>query len=239
MPRHQVKVEAISTQTIPISTVLGVSRWVMYALLAVVVVCASLGVVLVMPAMPRIDSAAVRLPTRGGWGSGVAIGPHLVMTAAHVIKSNILMVQVGSARLRGEVLWKNDSYDLALIEVPGKKPLQYRDVSCGVTYPGQDVVTSGYPAVASSLLSGPITTKGVISSRMQHNETWRDYVVLDALGTHGGSGSGVLDMSGRIVGIFVGIFGEQHLDGEGEELFVGSGYNVMVPSTTLCRLLGR
>ncbi len=243
MPRQsQAKAQVCS----PSPLVGRFSLLMIWAFVTLMVGMAVLGAALVLPAQSaaRMDDSAVRLPslTGPGWGSGVAIGPHWVVTAAHVvnaIRSNILIVQVGAAKLRGEVLWINRAYDLALIEVPGKKSMRYRNVFCGDTYPGQDVTTSGYPSVSGNQLDGAITTKGVVSSGVQHTKVWRDYVLVDALGTMGASGSGVLDTAGRIVGIFVGISGASHPDGQGGEIMIPSGYNMMVPSRTLCRLLGR
>ncbi len=196
-----------------------------------------------MELLPRIDSAVVRLPSGNGWGSGVALGPRLVATAEHVIKSPTPRMQLGTTRVRGEVLWSNKSYDLALVEYPTVNemgdpvlPLKYRTLYCGQTYPGQEVTVSGYPAFTGRM-TGAITTKGIVSGYMQHGEMWHDYVMVDALGMEGASGSGVVDSSGRVVGIFTGIMGREPLEGNKGQ--IPSGYNIMVPSSTLCRLMGR
>ncbi len=215
----------------------------------VLLVCVLL-ILIFLPALPvtsppRYDSATVRLPAENGWGSGAAIGPHLVVTAAHVVmiehthkvRTQSPDVEIGGKRTVSELLWASEPYDLALIFVPGVFPLKYRNVYCGPTYPGQEIVITGYPAVTDTPTAGAVTTKGVVASNLQHatKDEWRDYVIVDALGAPGASGGGVLDTTGRMIGIFVGMFGQSTRGGG----FLPSGYNVMIPSSTLCRLMGR
>lgn len=86
------------------------------------------------------------------WGSGFAVAPDLVLTAAHVVgprNAECTVTPFAAEPLRGRVIWRADAHDAALVTVSGPTPwtedlfpLRYGELT------GPAVcVTYGYPIV--------------------------------------------------------------------------------------------
>lgn len=211
----------------------------------------------ITPTPRTIDDAIVKVDIGRGWGSGVAITPDTVLTAAHVIpeidpatpeQTITITIKRPGVSLPATVVWVDRKLDVALLHVPGAH-LQTRDLACRPTVLGEPVTIVGYPVLGGGFdADSTILTKGYVASRLleQQDRDWPEMVVLDARTGRGASGTAVLDAKGKIIGTFVGMFGYevvgpprgQSASRQLIKKFVPEGFSIMVPSTTLCRLLG-
>jgi S1-C subfamily serine protease len=189
------------------------------------------------------DDAAVKVIVKGkngsGHGSGVVLKDGYVLTAAHVVADKDGERKVTVNGVDATILWASDPYDVALLQVSSGIGLRgSREIGCRDLSVGERLWTSGYPMD----LPGPVTSSGLVSSRtgkLKDNQ-WREFVTTDMVMTGGISGAGVLDTSGQVVGISVGNFGNWIASDFGESAgFIPVGYNVIIPSTTICKLLMR
>jgi S1-C subfamily serine protease len=187
-----------------------------------------------------LDDAAVKVVVKGargsGHGSGVILKDGYVLTAAHVVadKDGERKITVNGAEAL--ILWASEPHDVALLQVQVQAPK--RELSCRDLDIGERLWTSGYPMD----LPGPVTSSGLVSSRTGKlkDTQWREFVTTDMVMTGGISGAGVLDQGGKVVGISVGNFGNWIASDFGEPVgFIPVGYNVVIPSTTVCKLLMR
>ncbi len=145
-------------------------------------------------------SSAVKVVTQRGHGSGsyIKIGRNFyVLTARHVVDAqNIVVIQAGAEAVIGEVVFKSESQDIALIKIPAlrnKEPSRIKQINNELQI-GDELVYSGFPSGYDLLTSG-----GSISGK----EGIR--YILQGFAWPGSSGSGAIDRSGRIRGVIVAI----------------------------------
>ena len=162
----------------------------------------------------------------GGHGSGVHIGDGYILTAHHVLVGYV-RAQVKSddgAIQTGEVLWSNSKYDVALIRAD-KYDLATAPLNCAPSQPGQHVTLHGNPEGLEF-----VYTAGEIVGLMQRFGGLYEGVPVNAAFIPGQSGGGLIGDDGSVVGIasqaLVTNFGIAQM-------------GLMVPSTTICRLMGR
>ena len=152
-----------------------------------------------------------------GHGSGVAVGPHRIVTNAHVMEladrypDNIVIGVVpseGSKSYQGRVIGYDSRADLALIDFKGAA-LPPATFFTGTIEEGQAVVALGYPgnvdlATARSAADyirpqAPVRSSGVFSAR--RSLTGIDVLLHTASIARGNSGGPLLDACGRVIGI--------------------------------------
>jgi V8-like Glu-specific endopeptidase len=190
----------------------------------------------------------LQITTPGGTigGSGVAIGPRLIVTAAHVAVAGPTF-EMKNARIAvqpGHVGWAIERLDIGVIE-PTVPVDEIRELSCQDPNPGEPITIVGYPNIGGFLPTGAVITKGTVASKVQRDpEDGSVFIILDAKVQPGNSGGPVFDAQGRVVGIAVAMFGyylgPPPAKGERDRRpFVGNGYSMMVPGSVLCRQLGR
>jgi serine protease Do len=142
--------------------------------------------------------AAASLRCRESVGSGFFVAPDLVVTNAHVLCPAGESIQVGLSDDRkypGQVVHRDDAFDLGLVRVYGAKvqPMPLGDVGdIGV---GDRVVIVGSPVGLDFTVQ-----EGSISS-LQRSSNGVAYLQLDAKVSPGNSGGPVVDSQGRVVGI--------------------------------------
>lgn len=169
-----------------------------------------------------------------GHGSGVSLGHGVFLTAGHVTEDATSLTVKTRAGKSGtaEVLWSNHAYDVSIIYVEALKDEPGSPMACAATTIGEDITIVGNP-----LDTEFATSWGRISSlektgleNMDGKGLWRSLVTMDATAAPGVSGGPIFDNDGEIVGILV----------SGAVSDRGTfGYSYMVPSTAICRLLGR
>lgn len=132
-------------------------------------------------------------------GSGSYLGGGRVLTAAHVVESNAIVVvyfenqRIGSA----QIVRRDPQKDLALLSIvgldgAGARALEWRDSS--TLREGEELLAVGYPEGL------PFSVKvGVVSGLRKIGST--DLIQTDASLNHGMSGGPVLDSAGRLIGV--------------------------------------
>ena len=121
-------------------------------------------------------------------GSGVFIGPNLVITCKHVIRGrkNIQLI-VNGTQIKGEVVKDDGKLDLALLKVEGDYPYSQLRLDPEI---GEKIYVVGAPVGYEDTV-----TRGYIANITE------DYLLLDARISGGCSGGGVFDTQGNLLGI--------------------------------------
>jgi S1-C subfamily serine protease len=171
-----------------------------------------------------------------GHGSGVAVGPNLILTNAHVIgpaQENDTM-RIGIVPPEGKGGWfarvvsVSAGNDLALLRLTEAGSLPVATLYAGPVSDGQDIYAVGYPGnvdVAQGLNIGdmvsptpPVKTRGSISGGRSSKQF--DTLLHTAPIGAGNSGGPLLDDCGRVIG--VNSFGTVSQDADSQFYFAVS-----------------
>ena len=143
---------------------------------------------------------------QGGHGSGtyIEVSDHyLVITARHVVdRSEIYYVSSGSEKVVGQVIWKSQTKDMAVLRVPRLE--SRRAVALHRTNElevGAEITYTGYPA-SYELLTSRAHVSGHVSER--------GATLLQGFVWFGYSGSGGFDSGGRLRSIIFAIAAENY-----------------------------
>lgn len=168
----------------------------------------------------------VQRPDEPGHGSGVHIGDGFVLTAAHVVgdKTKMRLLADDNQAMEAEVLWTNRAYDVALMKVQ-RPVMKSAPLSCSDAKVGTPVRAYGNPMDITFVF-----TSGTVSGKAREVGPWREALPIDGAVIPGQSGGGVVDTEGRVVGVTVGMMMMP---------FGPAAFGLVVPSSTVCRLMGR
>lgn len=153
----------------------------------------------------RARNAAVKVKSllQDGHGSGaylIAHGHRVVVTAAHVVRSETVMAIEGrdGETVLGKVVFVDRINDIAFLVVPEietRTAVRYRpQVRYDDRLLGSRLTYTGFPSHHDLL-----TIRGYVAS-LEHS-----MIVTNMFGWFGASGSGVFDQHGRYVGVVSGI----------------------------------
>lgn len=173
-------------------------------------------------------SVRLNLESDDGVCSATHIGADRFITAWHCLEHGDIEVMTDKGtKAPAEVLWSAKVYDLALLRAKGLK-LRSAAVDCTLAKPGTTVTAVGNPLGLEF-----VRTPGVIVSGLQSGEVevdgdkvWRERIIADVTVAPGSSGGGLFNETGRLVGVVVGNMPPFR-------------YATVVPSSTVCQLLGR
>lgn len=171
--------------------------------------------------------ATVLVKLESGHGSGVHIGGGYIVTAAHVAEGEAkfsVRYPSNATTDQVEVVAIDKQHDLALLKTPYNGPAA--KLSCKALSVGDAITIVGNPFDMEF-----VTTYGRVAAGTQKVGRWAEAFIGDIVAGPGNSGGPVFDESNRVVGILVGGLGA------GSIPIVGWSY--IVPSTTICRLMGR
>jgi hypothetical protein len=175
-------------------------------------------------------------PSLVGHGSGVAIGPNLILTNAHVVApaqdSETMRVGVVPSEGKGgsfaRIVAVSPGNDLALVQLTEALTLPAATLYVGPVPDGADVYAVGYPGnvdLAQGLDVGdlvsptkPVTTRGNISAG-RSSKAFDTLLHTAPIGA-GNSGGPLLDGCGRVIGI--NSFGTVSKDADSEFYFAVS-----------------
>ena len=136
----------------------------------------------------------------GSYGSGsyIVIDNHfLVLTAAHVVDtSDVFHVKNRYETVVGTVIYRDNKNDIAFLLVPQMRsriPLAYKK-DLGTNLAGEPVVYAGYPNSHDLLLFFGRVAGTAGESLIMHSYAWM-----------GSSGSVVVNMKGKIVGVLTAV----------------------------------
>ncbi len=168
----------------------------------------------------------VKIMTDKGIGTGFYIGDGKVVTAAHVVEGSVdggkKEVVDGPGTYLATVSLYSKGDDVAVLEIAKREPeMKALKFICATPDKGTDIRIEGFP------FNLPVkqTAWGKVSSGEFHFQDWNNVYVTNSGAAPGNSGSPVQTTDGSVVGMLVGGFP------------VGN-YNFVVPSTTICKLLG-
>jgi|TARA_R110001583_G_scaffold38874_7_gene125208 S1-C subfamily serine protease len=146
-------------------------------------------------------TSSIKIVTPNGHGSGTYIKlgrNYYALTARHVVESiNIVAIQAGLEVVVGEVVFRSETQDIALIKIPAlgdRTAARIRTFNIQNLEIGEELVYSGYPSQYSILTSGAIVS----------GKEGRRYI-LQGFAWPGSSGSGIIDSRGKIRGVLVGV----------------------------------
>lgn len=190
------------------------------------------------PLLDREMAAAVMVDIgadgSGGHGSGFAIAPDRVITAAHVTEgqTEFLVTTSDGRKFPAEVLWQSPTHDTALLKLldgdSGSPNLTPAGLACRAPVLDEAVTLIGNQGIARfrvshgtvSSVTPPEWGPGAPDGQMSMG------TLLNLPAGHGDSGAPVFDADGRVLGLLEG--GMSRGD-----------YPVvwMVPATRICELL--
>ncbi len=144
-----------------------------------------------------------RTPRRANsLGSGFVIDPSgIVVTNNHVIADadEITVIFNDGARLKAEVLGRDQKTDLAVLQVKSDKPLK------AVTWADSDKVRLGewVIAIGNPFSLGGTVTAGIVSARNRdiNSGPYDNYIQTDASINRGNSGGPLFNLDGDVVGV--------------------------------------
>ena len=135
-------------------------------------------------------------------GSGFIIDPSgIVVTNNHVISEadEITVILNDGARLKAEILGRDQKSDLALLRVKPDKPLK------AVTFGDSDKLRLGewVIAIGNPFSLGGTVTAGIVSARNRdiNSGPYDNYIQTDAAINRGNSGGPLFNLDGEVVGV--------------------------------------
>jgi len=135
-------------------------------------------------------------------GSGFIIDPSgIVVTNNHVISEadEITVILNDGARLKAEIIGKDQKTDIALLRVKPDKPLK------AVTFGDSDKLRLGewVVAIGNPFSLGGSVTAGIVSARNRdiNSGPYDNYIQTDAAINRGNSGGPLFNLDGEVVGI--------------------------------------
>jgi serine protease Do len=164
----------------------------------------------------RVSDGVVVIWTQEGMGSGFAIGPNVFLTARHVVEGSDavkIYTKCGYTFDSTEIIC-HPIYDLAIVKISESvgdfSPLKL-DVASNVSV-GDKVFAVGTPR---DFINFNLVTMGHIAALNRNavrprvdpkNEYpgWGNVFVVDMTLWHGNSGCPIFNVSGEVIGVFVG-----------------------------------
>lgn len=163
-----------------------------------------------------------------GHGSGVIIGPNLVMTAKHVAEQLTVSAVVKFAdgsEAPVTVKWTSDTLDIAVLSVETPDYAVPAVFNCSALSWGEPIVVIGAPHNAVWSIKAGIVSSIDPMNQDRTPDSFKLATVIDAATNPGDSGAPVFGADGRIRGIEIGGFGR------------GRSMGLMIQSSLICPLL--
>jgi S1-C subfamily serine protease len=183
------------------------------------------------PLLESLHYSTVMVEHAQGHGTGIIVGPDLVLTADHVISDEPLEVLFFEGQhLPGVITWRDPQLDLALVET--RIPEGYPTPSwfCGDLEPGQHLVLIGHPTHSRWVAVG-----GHLPGVAPFDGELVALGFPIGLGTSGGP---VFDEAGRVVGVALAILAERSSASANFGDFKDTGIGLMLPAKVFCSAEG-
>jgi hypothetical protein len=133
-----------------------------------------------------------------GHGSCVAIGPNLILTAAHCLEYENLWVEIGGKIYMIVDTYTNKEYDVGLVRIRGQLPY----LELGEMPELLDkIYVVGAP---ENIVFENNISQGVVTNLGISWDIWTNVFMIDATAWWGNSGGPVLNIDGKVIGILVG-----------------------------------
>ena len=182
-----------------------------------------------------MDATMKLLIEGGGHGSATHIGNGFVITAGHVARNEgeILTARFKNGdEFEAVTLWSNRAHDVALLRIEEWEDIPASHLQCRTPHMGESVGLYGNPMALEF-----IGTTGKVAGDVTgaYDSAWAEALPIDGAMGPGMSGGGAFDDDGNLVGINVGI----PLAVMGLYNTTFTGISFIVPSSTICNLMGR
>ena len=169
--------------------------------------------------------SAVFVKAGSGHGSGVVIGPSIVLTAAHVAVNGDVSVIVNGETIAAKVVMQGtgEDADFAVLKLSHSVDVPIAKISCREVPVGEQIYAVGWPlnGLPSVLVSGKV---------LSHEDVGGEYFrFTDANFIMGMSGGPVYDAEGNVVGIVHGMIVTQ---------YGMPGLNIFAAVQPLCKSFG-
>lgn len=158
-----------------------------------------------MPSKPSLDLQYLQdctvqvLCADGGWGSGVFIGPDIVVTAAHVADGEPNRVLLNDRTILNIIeISISENCDVAILRVEGTHDF----VPLGGEVALGDLVYHIGTPLEKEFFN--CLFKGIVCQTNVDWYIWSDGFIMDAWSAHGCSGGPVFNEKGELVGLLVG-----------------------------------
>jgi S1-C subfamily serine protease len=167
--------------------------------------------------------STVKVLSGGGHGSGVqVVAGGFILTAAHVLNGDPVVVTSNGKEAPAEVLWVSKEYDIALLRAPGLDA-GVSPLNCSQAQVGLKIKAIGNPGPFDFVHSWGHISNSTLTVRGR----WKSTITVDVTAGPGSSGGPVFDMRGGVVGIVVAYAPQI------------PGFMIVVPSSSVCDLVLR
>lgn len=189
----------------------------------------------------KLRDGVVRLQVAGcapgqNWmGSGFVVGPHLIMTAGHMVRQGrTVSVKADGVITTAQVIAFDMDTDSALLSTPTAFTGHSLQLSTTPLQLGSDLAILGYPLGVNDLR----VSTGVVSG-LDEQVTYSDFTVqhafvTDAATNGGNSGGPVIDRTGTVIGL---VSGSREWSQQGDDRVPVQGTNYIIPSSSLAKSL--
>lgn len=179
---------------------------------------------------PKQASSVVKIVVPHGHGSAVHIGDGAFLTSTHVVegKKTVSLKTSDGKTIGAKVLWYNKEYEVALLSANGAG-IGSSDLTCRVAEVGEPIRAAGNPIELEF-----VSSWGHISGSAREIDPLKSVYVTDIATVMGMSGGPTFDRDGNVIGITVAA--QTARLGENTTL---TGFGFVVPSSDVCRLMGR
>ena len=156
-----------------------------------------------------------------GQGSGMIIGPGMVLTAYHVVRGlGLPDIRFLDGQTKGgKVIWSDPTRDLALVKVNIPEGYPVASLDCGEPSAGEQVIAVGHPlGLEWVLVSGYLPPP---------NSERNGQISLGLPLGQGASGGPVFNEQGQVIGITLSILTKR--------ILARKGIGYMLPARAFCK----
>jgi S1-C subfamily serine protease len=160
-------------------------------------------------------------------GSGFLIQPGVVVTSAHVLPSinsqHLIKVSFdGISQFNAEILSNNEEVDIGTLRVDPSLKITPPPIAKQVPIPGESIAVLGAPEGWENVIT--VGHVSAVNKTPQHlpDPSWNQLIFIDSDIYEGSSGSMVINNSGEIIGMVMGIIGKHAAE-------LQTGQNSVIP----------
>ncbi len=169
-------------------------------------------------------------------GSGFLVPGNYIITAEHVLPKAEngeaeIQVSFDAETMHVATIVRGDAdVDVGLLHCPEEIPMQPVLVTADPVTSGDIIAVIGAPEGWANVVTVGRVSATEMTPPAPPDPSWTDMLFIDAHILEGSSGSMVIDITGRVVGMVMGVIGQRALD-------TGVGQNAVVPAHRILRAI--